>query len=143
MPILPWSVYVLTAFGIIYGWILSRAALDGIYRITGIRLLDAYILSWILGLAAGYTPVCLYLAFGFHEFKEPFGLDRRTQQLHWAGRAEVVFFILYTVFILATVKQHTDQSATQDLGQVILLNIAFAFVALFFAALKGLIDQRK
>ena len=144
MPIVPWSGYVLTAFGILYGWILSRAALDGVYRITGIRILDAYVLAWLFGLVAGVTPLFLYLAFGFQEFKEPFGLDRYTNQIHWAGRAEAIFFVLYAVFILTTVKQRNDHPITaDDIRLVIVLNLAFALIAIFFAALKGWIDHRK
>lgn len=140
----PWSAYVLTAFGILYGWLLHRAALSGVYRLTGLRGLDAYVLVWLLGLACGYTPMFLYLAFGFKEFARTPEGERQTIRLHWAGKAEAAFFVLYTIFILATVRQRTDNPITaQDLGQIIVTNIILAFIAILFTGLKSWYDQRK
>lgn len=132
------------AFGIVYGWLLHRAALTGVYRITGARLLDAYLLAWLLGFLGGVTPVCLYLAFGFKEFtKTPDG-ERQLERLHWAARAEVIFFIGYALFILATVPQRSDNPVTaEEIQQVIVLNIAFALIAILFGAIKGLFDRFK
>lgn len=142
MTFVPWSAYVLTAFGIVYGWILHRAALTRVYRLTGIRLLDAFLLAWVIGLACGYTPLSLYLAFGFKEFAGTPAGNVLLTRLHWAGRAEVIFFVFYTLFVLTTVRQRTDQPFTvQDLQGVIVWNVIFAFVAILFVALKSVLDR--
>lgn len=140
----PWSAYVLTAFGIAYGWILHRAAVKRVYRITGLYFLDAFILVWLMGLACGFTPLCLYLAFGFKEFSATPDGEHYTTQIHWAGRAEAIFFVLYALFILTTVPQRSDHPITaQDIEQTIVLNIGFAFIAILFAILKSLWDHLK
>lgn len=140
----PLSVSALTLFGIVYGWLLHRAAVQGVYHITRVRFLDAYVLSWVIGLLSGYTPMFLYLAFGFNEMdKNPVG-ERYTERLHWVGRAEVISFVLYAVIILTTVKQRTDQTfSLQDLQWVIVSNVAFAFIAILFTGLASLFRRRK
>lgn len=139
----PWSLYILTAFALLYGWLLHRAALARVYRITGIRFLDTYILTWLLGLLCGYTPVFLYLAFGFKEFADTAEGNRLLQQLHWLGRAQAILLVLYTVFILLTVKQTTSSPInTQDIQQIILSNVIFAFIAILFAVLADAVQRR-
>src|ERR1700674_4379190 len=140
----PWSAYVLTAFGIAFGWILHRAAVKRVYRLTGLYFLDAYILVWLMGLASGFTPLCLYLAFGFKEFSATPDGEHYTTQLHRGGRAEVIFFVGYALFILTTVPQRSDHPITgQDILQVIVVYIASALVAILFTGLKGLLDRLK
>src|SRR5581483_7229154 len=140
----PWSAYVLTAFGSIYGYLLHRAAVIRVYRLTSIRILDAYLLVWIIGFLCGYTPLFLYLAFGFKEFANTPEGTLLTTRLHWAGRAEAIFFVLYALFILTNVRQRTDSLITvQDLQSVIVWNIAFAVIAIFFAVLKTWLDRHR
>ena len=144
VTILPWSVYVLTAFGIVYVWILHRVAVQHVYRLTGIYVLDAYILVWILGLGKRlYSPLFLYLAFGFKEFADTPTGNLLTERLHWTGRAQALFFVCYAVFILTTVRQRSDSTFTiQDLQQTIVWNVAFTVIAIFFAALASLLRRR-
>ena len=101
----PIGVAVLTCFGIAYGWILHRAVEQAIYKITGVTALDSYLLSWLFGLFAAFSPAMLYLAFGFNEFADtPEGV-KLLQQLHWAGRFQVLGLCLYGVAVLMIVPQ--------------------------------------
>jgi hypothetical protein len=51
----PVSVTVFAAFGIAYGWFLHSAVDRSLYKITGIRVLDSYVFSWLLGLRRVHT----------------------------------------------------------------------------------------
>jgi hypothetical protein len=101
----PLTVGVLLVFGIAYGWVLSDASRRGVYRATGVRWLDAVVLAWLFGLAAAFTPLALYLAFGFHEFKTTPPGPALQQRLRWLARGEVAFWVIYAVVVLVTVPQ--------------------------------------
>jgi hypothetical protein len=92
-------------FVVLYGWILHSAVNRSVYKITGIRALDSYLMSWLLGFAGAIPPVTLYVAFGFNEFAStPEGVKLQ-QRLHWAGRTQLALLTLYGLIILATVPQ--------------------------------------
>jgi hypothetical protein len=101
----PIFVAVLTGFGIAYGWILHRAVEQSVYKVTGIRALDSYLLSWLFGLFAAFSPAVLYLAFGFDEFADtPDGVNL-LQRLHRAARFQVFGLCLYGIAVLMIVPQ--------------------------------------
>ena len=102
----PIGVAVLTCFGIAYGWILHKAVDQVVYKITEVRALDSYLLSWVFGLLTAFVaPMTLYIAFGFNEFADtPEGV-KLLQQLHWAGRFQVLGLCLYGVAVLMIVPQ--------------------------------------
>jgi hypothetical protein len=102
----PIGVTVLTGFGIVYGWILHRAVEQSVYKVTGIRALDTYLLSWVFGLLTAFVaPMTLYVAFGFNEFADtPEGV-KLLQRLHWAARFEVLGLCLYGIAVLMIVPQ--------------------------------------
>lgn len=138
----PWSLYILTGFALVDGWLLHRAALVRVYRITGVRFLDAYVLAWLLGVLCGYTPAFLYLAFGFNEFADTPEGKLHLQRVHWAGRAETIFLVLYGLVILLTVRQPPSQPVTpQEMEQVIVWNVAFALVAILFTVIADLLRK--
>lgn len=101
----PITAGVLLVFGVAYGWVLCEASLRGVYRVSGIKLLDAFFLAWLIGLAASFTPLALYLAFGFHEFKATPPGPALLRRLQWLARGEVAFWVIYAVGVLLTVPQ--------------------------------------
>ena len=105
MLLVPINIAVLAAFGLTYGWIMHRAVDLSAYKATGIRVLDSYFLVWFFGLMAAFTPVVLYVAFGFDEFANT--PDGRTllHRLRSTARAEVVCMAIYAVVITLTVPQ--------------------------------------
>jgi hypothetical protein len=105
-PIPAWvrALYFI-GFAIAYGWILHSAVERSVYKITGIRTLDSYFLSWLLGLVGAIPPLTFYVALGFNEFQPTPDGAKLQQRLHWAGRAQLVLLLLYGLIILATVPQ--------------------------------------
>ncbi len=101
----PIGVAVLTGFGIVYGWILHSAVEQSVYKITGIRALDSYSLTWLFGLFAAFSPALLYLAFGFDEFADTPAGVALLQRLHWVGRAQVLCLVAYGIGVLMIVPQ--------------------------------------
>jgi hypothetical protein len=101
----PIGVAVLTGFGIVYGWLLHRAVKQAVYKITGIRALDLYLLSWLFGLFPAFSPALLYLAFGFKEFADTPDGVRLLQRLHWAARTQVIGLCLYGIAVVMIVPQ--------------------------------------
>jgi hypothetical protein len=97
------SFFVL--FVVLYGWILHSAVNRSVYKITGIRALDSYLLSWLLGFAGAIPPITFYVALGFNEFASTAEGVKLLQRLHWAGRLQLALLTLYGVIILATVPQ--------------------------------------
>ena len=101
----PIGVAVLTGFGIAYGWILHRAVEQSVYKITGVRTLDSYLLSWLFGLFAAFSPAVLYLAFGFKEFEDTSDGVKLLQRLHRTGQAQVACMFVYLIAVLMIVPQ--------------------------------------
>jgi hypothetical protein len=101
----PITAWVLVAFGLGYGWVLCEASRRGVYRVSGVRWVDAFVLSWVFGLAAAVTPLVLYLAFGFHEFSPTPPGPALLHRLRWLARAEVAFGVIYAVGVLLLVPQ--------------------------------------
>jgi hypothetical protein len=93
------------AFVVLYGCILHSAVNRSVYKITGIRMLDSYLLSWLLGFAGAIPPVTIYVALGFNEFASTPEGAKLLWRLHWAGRTQLALLTLYGVIILATVPQ--------------------------------------
>jgi hypothetical protein len=101
----PGSLIILAGFGLVYGYILHAAIERQVYRITGVRVLDSWLLSWLLGLAATLPPLFLYLAFGFKEFSDtPVG-NTLLRRLRIAARLEVAYLVLYGALVLLLVPQ--------------------------------------
>ena len=90
----PIAVAVLTSFGVAFGWILHRAVEQAVYKITGIRALDSYLLSWLFGLFVAFSPAVLYLAFGFNEFADTPDGVKLLQRLHRAGQALLAALVI-------------------------------------------------
>jgi hypothetical protein len=105
-PFPPWvRVLYFVVFMVLYGWILHSAVDRSVYKISGIRGLDSYLLSWLLGFAGAIPPITLYVALGFNEFANtPEGANLQ-QRLHWAGRLQLGLLALYGVVVMATVPQ--------------------------------------
>ena len=92
-------------FAIAYGWILHSAIERSVYKISGVRRLDSYFLSWLLGAVGAIPPVTFYVALGFNEFQPTPDGTRLLQRLHWSGRAQLVLLALYGLIIIAVVPQ--------------------------------------
>ena len=91
---MPIGVAVLTSFGVAFGWILHRAVEQAVYKITGIRALDSYLLSWLFGLFVAFSPAVLYLAFGSNEFADTPDGVKLLQRLHRAGQALLAALVI-------------------------------------------------
>jgi hypothetical protein len=102
----PVNIIVFALFGLGYGWVLHQASRAGVYRISGVRWLDSWALTWLLGLFAGITFLySLYLASGFHEFGDsPVG-QQLTSRLRWLARGQIAYLCLYGLLVLLTVRQ--------------------------------------
>ncbi len=102
----PVNIAVFALFGLAYSWVLSTACRQGVFRVTGVRGLDAYVLAWVVGLFSGLTFLpALYLGLGFHEFSPgPVG-QQLTRRLHWLGRGQIGYVCVYGLLILLTVRQ--------------------------------------
>lgn len=102
----PVNIAVFLLFGLAYGGVLSAACRNRVFRVTGVRGLDAYVLAWVIGLLAGLTFLpALYLGLGFNEFGPgPVG-QRLTRRLHWLGRGQIGYVCVYGLLILLTVRQ--------------------------------------
>jgi hypothetical protein len=103
----PVGVFVFAGFGIVYGWILHSAVDRSVFKISGIRVFDSYFLSWLLGLVSAFTPMMFFVALGFHEFADTPDGTKLEHRLHWAGRLQLVYLVLYGVIVLATVPQRS------------------------------------
>jgi hypothetical protein len=101
----PINIAILVAFGLAYGWILHRAVNQSVYKPTGIRALDSYFLVWFFGLMAAFTPVVLYIAFGFDEFSDTPDGRSLLHRLRSTARVEVAGMAIYAVIIMLTVPQ--------------------------------------
>ena len=99
------GVFVLACFAIAYGWILHTAIERSVYKITGIHFLDSFVLPWFLGPFAAIPPFTFYVAFGFNELAATPDGVKLQDRLHWAGRLQTVYLVLYGLFVLATVPQ--------------------------------------
>ena len=66
----PVGAFVFARFGIVYGWILHSAVDRSVFKISSIRVLVSYFLSWLLGLVTAFTPMMFFVALGFHEFAD-------------------------------------------------------------------------
>ena len=85
---------------------MSTACRRGVYRVTGVRGLDAYVLAWVIGLLSGlvFLPA-LYLGLGFNEFSPgPVG-QPLTRRLRWLARGQIAYVCIYGLLILLTVRQ--------------------------------------
>jgi len=102
---LPVGIIVFAGFGIACGWLLHSAVDRSVYKLSGIRFLDSYLLSWLVGLVSAFSPAMLYVAFGFNEFASTPDGEKLRQRLHWAGRLQVLYLCLYGAFVLITVPQ--------------------------------------
>ena len=109
MDNLPVSVgaFVFAGFGIVYGWILHSAVDRSVFKISSIRVLVSYFLSWLLGLVTAFTPMLSYVALGFDEFVDTPDSTKTEHRLHWAGRLQLVYLVLYGVIVLATAPQRS------------------------------------
>lgn len=101
----PLGVFVFAGFGIAYGWILHSAVKRSVYKLTGIHFLDLYFLAWLLGFVSAFTPLMLYVALGFNEFANTPDGENLKQRLHWAGRLQLLYLVIYAVVVLTTVPQ--------------------------------------
>ena len=101
----PVSIAVFAAFGITYGWFLHSAVDRSLYKITGNRFLDSYILSWLFGLMSPFTPMLFYLAFGFHEFADTDDGQQLQSRLQFAARLQLLYVVLCGALILLIVPQ--------------------------------------
>jgi hypothetical protein len=101
----PVGVFVFAGFGIVYGWILHSAVKRSVYKLTGIHFLDSYVLSWLVGVISALPPLMLYVALGFNEFANTPDGKKLKQRLHWAGRLQLLYLVLYAVVVLMTVPQ--------------------------------------
>ena len=101
----PGGLIVLIGFGLVYAWILHTAVKRSVYRITGLRFLDSYVLSWLFGLAAAISPILLYLAFGFKEFADTADGRKLQHQLRRAAQLGVGYLVFYAAVVLLTVPQ--------------------------------------
>jgi hypothetical protein len=101
----PVSLTVFAAFGITYGWFLHSAVDRSLYKITGMRFLDSYVLSWLFGLISAIPPMLLYLAFGFHEFADTAEGQQLQSRLQFAARWQVLYLALCGALILLIVPQ--------------------------------------
>ena len=138
------NVTILTVFALVYGWILHEAARVRSYRIVGVAFIDIYILPWLMGFVGAFTPLFLYLGLGFDEFAPDADGKRLLRWLHWAGRAQIILFVLYGVLVLTTVRQRSAGTfSLDDLQGVIVANIIFALIAIFFLIVRGLLDRVK
>ncbi len=100
------NIAVFVCFGLAYGWVLHTACAAGVYRVTGGRFLDSYVLVWLIGLFSGITFIpALYLGLGFHEFGDSAAGKQLTRRLKWLAGGQIAYVCFYALLVLATVHQ--------------------------------------
>lgn len=89
------------------GWILRRAVLCDVYTISRWKALDASLLVWLIILVAVVlSPILLYLAFGFNEFKDsPQGRSLRAS-LQWTARLSLLLLSLDALLLWWLASHH-------------------------------------
>ncbi|MGO9867715.1 MAG: hypothetical protein ACLPJY_08565 [Rhodomicrobium sp.] len=103
--LVPISVWVLTCIGLGLGWVLHVAVERFAYKISGMRRLDSYVLSFLFGLLGAFTPMLLYLAFGFDEFSSTPEGTHLKHRLRFVARLGVSYLILFAALVLIAVPQ--------------------------------------
>jgi hypothetical protein len=101
----PGGLIVLIGFGIAYGWILHLAVNQLVYKLSGFRFADSYVLCWLLGLVSAVTPMFFYMALSFDEFADTPDGQKLRRRLRGAARFELLFLAAYGAVVLLTVPQ--------------------------------------
>ena len=101
--------FIMILAGLTFGWIMHRAFMLKVIKVTGVRFIDAGILAWFMGFTFAIPPLILVDAFNPDLFDDTPTGHKLITWLNWAARI-CLLLLFFDAFILWSISSSIPQN---------------------------------